>query len=234
MAPWSIACGTTNLARPVEPGTIRLSGSIGGPVMEGAPTPTALTSVGVAYGALDGLAVHADLQPTALGAGVLAGDLGVAWNPVPGKGREWLTIGTTTIASTSFRDHMILADGWVSSGTYVGEHVFLAGGAHAILPITTSAESARKTALPMFFALVGYRPGTARVTFELELRWYAPFECGDCVFVPVLSPGGAGAIGLLVGASYDTPKRRKTGDSDKGSRSAGRDGASESAEETSK
>ncbi len=208
-------CGTTNLARPVEKGTFRFSGSIGGPLVEGASTPIALTSVGAAYGLLDGFAVHADVLPTALGAGVVAGDLGFAWNPVPGKGREWLTLGGFVLGSVNAHDQLALANGWVSSGTHVGEHVFLAAGAHGVLALATSAPSARSSPLPIFFALLGYRPGDARVTFELEARWYAPFDCGDCTFVPLLSPGGAGAIGFLLGASYDTKRKEERDDSKK-------------------
>jgi hypothetical protein len=197
------ACGTTHLARPMDAGMTRVSLSLGGPAVLGVPLPSPLTTLGVAHGVTDAIVVHGDLHPTAAAVGVAGADIGVAVHPIPNHRAE-LTVGGAAYGFVNRRDNLALADGWLSSGTKIGDLFFVAGGAHLTSRLTSSSEAVQQqqTLVPTLFALLAFRP-RGQVEVQLEPRWYAFTTKSPDSPVGVISPGGLGAFGLLIGATYE-------------------------------
>lgn len=202
----SLGCGTTNLARPLDAGMTRVSFSLGGPAIQGVPLPSPETTIGAAHGVTNTFAVQAELHPTAAAVGVAGADVGFALHPIASR-RALLGVGGTVYGFVNDRDNVVLGDGWLSSGTHLGEFFFLAGGAHLSGRVATSSRSVeRQTALvPMVFAILGFRPG-GQVEVQIEPRWYAFTERAPDSPVAVISPGGRGAFGILLGATYEFGK----------------------------
>ena len=197
------ACGTTHLAEPMDAGMTRVSLSLGGPAVLGAPLPSPLTTLGVAHGVTDTLAIHGDLHPTAAATGVAGADVGFAFHPIASH-RAALTVGGAAYGFVNARDDLVLADGWLSSGTKLADIFFIAGGAHLTSRLRSSSPAVgREPALiPTLFALFAYRP-PGQVSVQVEPRWYAFTERAPDSPIAVISPGGLGAFGLLISATYE-------------------------------
>ena len=196
-------CGTTSLLRPVGAGNTRVSASVGGPlvVFGGAPVPVPVTTLGVAHGISDAVDIRAGLHPTAAAFGVAGLDVGAAWHPL--KTRSLLSLGIDAYGFANGSDAVVLVDPWVGTRARVATWLSLGGGVHVATRAATSSSYQRSlsAALPSVFLQAAVHLG--RVTIELEPRWYALGECGSCLAPSYVSPG-TGALGLVLGASFDT------------------------------
>ena len=198
----STACATTHLARPVGRGNTRVSASLGGPLVEfaGAPIPVPMSTVGVAHGVTESVDVHGELHPTAATHGVGGITAGAAWHPLASHPSA-LTVGGTLGTFFTTEDALLLADVWLSGGGKVASWLWLGGGVHNTLRVATSAPGETIPWAPTLFGLVAFRL-SRRVTFDLELRWYALASCGQCVAIAYYAPGSVGALGVILGVDY--------------------------------
>lgn len=208
-------CMTTHLARPVGAGNTRVHASLGGPLIRlgGATLPLPITTLGVAHGLGDDVDVHADLHPTAAvfnpGAGstpLLGVDAGVAWHPIP-RHRSALTLGATLYGFGNKLDATVFADAWVAGGIRPVSWLFLSIGLHNQLRIGSSDRevSQRSFWAPTAFALVSFGP-FRRVSIDVEARWYSFTENASRVAPDWVATGPVGALGVLLGLSYQFPQ----------------------------
>lgn len=200
------ACGTTHLARPLDARQVRVGASLGGPLVAfGAPVPVPLTTVGVAYGVSDQVALQAEVQPTALAFGDVGASLGAAWHPLA-RHRDALTVGLQATLVVGHGGYTLLADPWVAGGARVSGGVWLGGGLRNPLRASSSGTVINEQSVwaPTLFALAAFRPGGRRGVFEIEVeaRWYAINACGQCLAPDYFPIASQGALGLLLGATW--------------------------------
>ena len=199
------ACATTQLARPLGRGNTRVALSLGGPLVAfgGAPVPLPVSVLGIAHGLSDAVDVQADLHPTAAAFGIAGLDLGVAWHPLSAH-RSALTLGAALYGFGNGADATVLADLWVAAGLRPVRWLWLGAGLHNGLRLLTSSSELREQMpwAPTPFVQAAFRPGMGRVELEVELRWYALASCGSCAAPDYYSPGGPGALGVLLGLTY--------------------------------
>lgn len=199
----SAACATTQLARPVGRGNIRVSATLGGPLVKfgGAPVPLPITTVGAAYGISDLVDVHAEVHPTAAAFGIAGLSAGAALHPIASH-RSALTIGASIKAFGNGDDGVLFTDLWIAGGGRVARWLWLGGGLHNGLRMVGSATLREQTAwAPTLFGLASFLV-SRRVAIDVEARWYAMSSCGRCVAPDYYPIGDAGALGLLLGVAY--------------------------------
>jgi|GEM_PF-881276 len=196
-------CGTTSQLRPVGAGNTRVTASLGGPlvVFGGAPVPLPITRVGVAHGTSESVDVSGGLHPTAALFGVAGLDAGVAWHPLRAH-RSLLALGFDAYGFGNTHDAVFIVDPWLGSHVRVSSTLSLGGGLHVATRAATSASYQRELSpiAPSLFAQAAFHIG--RITLEVEPRWYALGQCGQCVAPGYISPG-TGALGLVLGVSFD-------------------------------
>ncbi|MFO0608652.1 MAG: hypothetical protein U0324_36130 [Polyangiales bacterium] len=198
------ACATTHLARPVGRGNLRVSATVGGPLVQfGAPVPVPISTLGAAYGVSDALDVSAELHPTAAAFGIAGLSGGAAWHPIPGR-RAALTLGASLGGYFNADDGVLVGDLWAAGGGRVASWLWLGGGVHNGLRLYTTALGEQGPWAPTLAALAAFTV-SRRVTLDLELRWYALASCGQCLTPDYYAPGGVGALGVVLGVHYEVP-----------------------------
>lgn len=191
------------MTAPLAKGTTEVSASLGGPavIFGGAPVPIPVSTVGVAHGISDVATVRGALHPTAAAFGIAGLDAGLVLHPFEGH-RALLTVGLDAYAFANGADTVFLADPWIATRRPLTRWFSLAGGAHVpIRYLTSSAELRDATpVMPTVFVQPGFLIG--RFELDLEMRWYALASNGSVLAPDWLSPGGVGALGLLLGGAY--------------------------------
>jgi hypothetical protein len=200
------ACGTTHLVRPLGAGNTRVNLSVGGPFVRfGAPIPLPVSVLGVAHGVTDAVDVHGDLHPTALGFGVAGADVGLAVHPIPAA-RHALTIGGTIYGFSNREDAVVFADLWIGSIFRPTRWLALGGGLHNGLRIDTTDRELRErfpwAPTPFLYGALTF----GRVGLELEFRWNVISANGYRATVNYYPVGEIGALGLLLGVTYQFPE----------------------------
>ncbi|HEX7480450.1 MAG TPA: hypothetical protein VF331_21795 [Polyangiales bacterium] len=195
-------CGTTLTAALPRKTTV-VTGSLGGPAVlfGGAPLPVPLSTVGVAHAPSDAVSVRGALHPTAAAFGVAGLDLGVIVHPLQAQ-RAALSLGCDAYGFDNGRDAVLLADPWIASRATLLPWLALSGGAHLPIRLATASKTLRELSpfAPTLFVQPAFLVG--RWELAVELRWYAFASCGSCVAPEWVSPGGAGALGVVLGANY--------------------------------
>ena len=201
-------CGTTLLA-PLPSHTTLVTASLGGPavLLGGAPIPVPVSTVGVAYGVSDAVATRGALHPTAAAFGVAGLDLGMVVHPLR-EHRAQLALGLDAYAFENGSDAIVLADPWVGTRFLLAPWFALGGGMH--LPIRVLSSDSTVRALSPLAPTLFLQPAfiTGPWEWTTELRWYAPTSCGSCTAPDWVSPGGRGAFGVVLGASYSIGRPR--------------------------
>ncbi len=198
------ACATTHLARPVGRGNLRVSATVGGPLVEfGAPVPVPVSTLGAAYGLSDAVDLSGELHPTAAAFGIAGLSGGAAWHPIAGH-RAALSLGASLGGYFNADDGVLVGDLWVASGGRVASWLWLGGGLHNGLRLFTTASGEQEPWAPTLAALAAFTV-SRRVTLDLELRWYGLASCGQCLTPGYYAPGGVGALGVVLGVHYELP-----------------------------
>ena len=194
VALWGPGCGLPAHVRPVPKGQLAVEAAIGGPAarLGGVPVPLVLSTVGARYGLAEKLDVSLHAHVTTMAVmRVFAADVGAGWllfdedgaRPALGVSvrgylwtdfkSAWSAFDAAATASWTFR-------GWLRP--YLSFPVYvdaLAGTAH-LAPA------------------LGLELRLGRFVLGPELRWYAPETRAWGSPADWLSPGGQGAIGLVL------------------------------------
>lgn len=191
-------CASLTHVRPVPRGALVAEASVGGPLVQlgDVPLPLPLTSVGVTYGALDRLSLHAHVQPSALLLGALGMDAGAtglllaqtgAWPALVASGQaQVLTDGRTgawASADASLTASWLLSEHWLPYVTLSGQVDFL-------------------NRLVQTAPGLGLQVQLGPWTIQAETRLYAPTRRSDIAAVPYVGLAGHGALGVVLGASH--------------------------------
>jgi hypothetical protein len=191
------------MTAPLAKGTTEVSASLGGPVvlLDKKPLPVPISTVGVAHALSDLATVRGALHPTAAAFGIAGLDAGLVLHPLEGH-RALLTTGLDAHAFVNGADTVFLADPWIATRHPLAPWISLAGGAHVPIRYLTSSAELRDTSpvMPTLFV----QPAFVFRRFELdvEVRWYALASKASPVAPDWLTPGGVGALGLLLGGAY--------------------------------
>ena len=78
---WMLGCAPTHVVRPLEKGTVAVTGTLGGSIFDnfGYPLPVPNTTIGASYGVTEKLTGYASFYPTSAAFGVLQFDLGACY-----------------------------------------------------------------------------------------------------------------------------------------------------------
>jgi hypothetical protein len=185
--------------RPTPRHAVAVEASAGGPIalLGAAPVPLPLSTIGASYGVIDGLDVQAHVHLTTLFAfGVAGGDIGATWMPLTQRqarpalaftGRLYAFTdfhsGTFGYAELSGTVSWLLATRWLTYGTIGGLVEFNDGYVH-------------------WAPGVGEQVQLGRAWLGLEVRWYDAGYETRLSSANWLSPGGLGAIGVVLGGGY--------------------------------
>lgn len=172
--------------------------AVGGPmVAAGAPIPLPLSTVGASYGIASRADVHAHLHPTPL----------IAFG----------TAGIDAGASVLLLEQLAARPAVTATARgYVFTDFATAVWPYAEISITGSWRAGQRATpfvtLTTQYAFVdrafSWSPGAGveltfgRFAAGVELRWYDPTYGRSRTVVPWVSPGDAGALGLVLGARY--------------------------------
>lgn len=196
-------CGLNAHVRPVDKGTLAVEAAVGGPglVVSGAPVPLLLSTVGARYGLVDRLDISLHTHITTLAAFKLFGlDLGLGWLVFDQKG-AWPAVDLSArfYLFTDFQQAQSAAEVSASFSWLLGEHVM------PYLTMTVYVDALAGTA--HLAPGIGAEFRVGRFAIIPEIRWYAPETSARGSSVQWLSPGGQGAIGLVLGGRFE-PLRR--------------------------
>ena len=191
-------CGVLTHARPTPAGKLALEAAAGGPMasLGGVPVPLPLATVGASYGLAERWDVAAHVHLTPLLMFRTAGfDLGATYLLLDQRGAvPALALSSRAYAFTDFRSAVLPYVDLSGTASWQLGRVFLGYATlTAMLPY-----DARFTLSPA----VGATAELGRFTVQLELRWYDPtYDTGPAI-APWLSPGGHGALGLILGGAF--------------------------------
>jgi len=194
----SSACGLPAHVRPVPRGTVAAEASVGGPaVLLGAvPVPLPLATVGASYGVAERMDVHAHLHLTPLLLGTAGLDIGATWLPLAEEG--WRPALSLTGRAYGFSD---LSSGALFYGELSAAASYLLRERYLTYLSTTALHDA--LAGDVLWAVgVGGQVPFDRFALQLEVNWYWPSYDAAAAPVTWASPGGRGALGLVLGLSY--------------------------------
>jgi hypothetical protein len=140
--------------------------------------------------------VHADAHVTAAAFGVAGATLGSAFHFGDPR-HHVLTIGGDVSGFTKDGAWLAIVDPWAAYAFRLSERWWLSPGIHAAF-----AAGARRHFIPEPFHQVALA-ATRRTTFEVELRWMAPFDQADNLAPAWVTLGGQGALTVLLGVAWD-------------------------------
>lgn len=191
-------CGVATRVRPTPKGSLAIEAAAGGPLVNaGAPIPLPLSSVGAAYGLTERLDVSAHLQLTPLAAfGVWGADVGASYLALEqASARPAVTVGLRGYGFTDFKSGLWpYADATATASWKLGDRWT------PFVTLTGMYAAVDRRVLWSPGAGVQVRLGRFELTGEL--RWYDPTYRPGGTVVPWIAPGGAGALGLVLGGQY--------------------------------
>lgn len=187
-------CGLPTHVRPVPKGQLAAEVSVGGPaaLLGGAPVPLPLSAVGARYGASEQVDVSAHLQVTTMAAmRVFAMDVGATALLLEEAGaRPALAFSARSYLWTDFRAAGLAFDGTLAASwtfrDWLRPYVSFTGYVDALQGAVHASPA------------VGLELRLGRFVVGPELRWYAPETRAAGAAVDWLSPGGQGALGLVL------------------------------------
>jgi hypothetical protein len=192
------ACGLPAHVRPVPRGTLALEAAVGGPaaLLGPVPVPLPLATVGASYGVAEAVDVqaHAHLTPLILGTAGL--DVGATWLALPEQG--WRPAISLTGRAYGFSD---LSSGALFYGEAGAAASYVLGGRYLTYVSTTALYDALADEV-LWAVGSGVQVPFNRFALQLEANWYWPTYDASAAPVTWASPGGHGAFGLVIGASY--------------------------------
>ncbi|MBN1207494.1 MAG: hypothetical protein JXB05_21655 [Myxococcaceae bacterium] len=195
---FSSACGLPAHVRPVPRGTLAVEASVGGPaaLLGGVPVPLPFATVGASYGVADAVDVHAHAHLTPLLLDTAGLDLGATLLARPEQ--DWRPALSLTGRAYAFSD---LSSGALFYGEASAAASYLLRERYLTYASTTALYDA--LAGEVIWAVgVGAQVPFQRFALQLEANWYWPTYDAAAAPVSWVSPGGQGAFGLVLGASY--------------------------------
>ncbi|MBN8227863.1 hypothetical protein JYK02_10115 [Corallococcus macrosporus] len=192
------ACGLPAHVRPVPAGSLALEAGVGGPAvrLEGTPVPLPLSTLGASYGLNDrwDVSAHAHLTPLLLG--VAGMDVGTTWLALEqdgarpavaltGRGYVFSDLDTGAL----FHGEATAAASWLLRERFL---TYVSGS--ALYDVVESDV--------LWSLAAGTRVPFGRFALQLELGWYGPDYDASVAGAEWLTPGGHGALGLVLGGSY--------------------------------
>jgi hypothetical protein len=200
------SCSTVRQIRPVDPGSISATASIGGPfVGQISWCPLPLISLAGNYGVIKNLDVELGWNATAALFGIMDLDLGVNYRPwLSQNWRPGLLLSAKGFLMTDFRPRNTLGypDIGLTAFWQIHKDWYYYAGVENWFEYHSmryDGNAQRYNWIPTIHT--GMHVGNSKWLFQIEGKWYLPYADGTRHTVETV--GSLGAFGLFLGLSRD-------------------------------
>jgi hypothetical protein len=212
-----VACTAAQSPRTIGKGTTAVGLSLGGlytHIADGVDIPLPYPVIEGRYGVSDTLDVHVGTHVLLDAFGNFQLDLGATYLAIPERGDDKTAVALTGKVMTFINPGaplLLLPEGILTFSTRIKEESFFYGGLDVVMGAKGDSNGASSEVQVIGTPFLGFQlPIRNRLHTSLELGWVAPYiNTEDAVVrfpLPGQSEGGAGALSIKLGFSYQVKK----------------------------